>query len=166
MDHQIGVGLSHAATTVSIRWWPQSIMKKSLVTTSKFLSLVLRHKPEAIGMQLDADGWLDINALIENANEHGNAITARTPARGGCQERQTTLRAKRRWASHSRKSGTFDPGNKFESFSGDSPRQTLSLHRCTIPSIHPRAGALETLAKSRPSVFGPGNRCNCWYASW
>ncbi len=50
-------------------------MNKNLVSASKFLSLVLRHKPEAIGMQLDPDGWLDINDLIANANRHGNALT-------------------------------------------------------------------------------------------
>ena len=26
-------------------------------------------------MELDSDGWLEINALIRNANKHGNAIT-------------------------------------------------------------------------------------------
>ncbi|MBT6155717.1 MAG: RNA 2'-phosphotransferase [Planctomycetaceae bacterium] len=50
-------------------------MNKNLISTSKFLSLILRHKPETIGMQLDADGWLDINSLIENANKRGNNIS-------------------------------------------------------------------------------------------
>jgi len=50
-------------------------MDKNLITTSKFLSLVLRHKPDVIGMQLDPDGWLEINELIENANRHGNDIS-------------------------------------------------------------------------------------------
>ena len=31
---------------------------------SKFLSLVLRHNPESIGLILDAEGWADINAVI------------------------------------------------------------------------------------------------------
>ena len=47
----------------------------SVTKTSKFLSLVLRHKPETIGMQLDSDGWLEINALIRNANDHGKSLT-------------------------------------------------------------------------------------------
>ncbi len=50
-------------------------MNKKLVRTSKFLSLVLRHQPEVIGMKLDREGWLDIGRLIENANQRGNAIT-------------------------------------------------------------------------------------------
>ena len=48
---------------------------KSIVSTSKFLSLVLRHQPEVIGMTLDAEGWLDINALIAAANDHGTTMT-------------------------------------------------------------------------------------------
>ena len=42
---------------------------------SKFLSLVLRHQPAVIGMQLDIEGWLPIDELIENANKHGKPIT-------------------------------------------------------------------------------------------
>ncbi len=48
---------------------------KTLVSTSKFLSSVLRHQPEVIGMTLDAEGWLDINALITAANELGTKLT-------------------------------------------------------------------------------------------
>ncbi len=53
-----------------------SLVPENRITkTSKFLSLVLRHRPEVIGMQLDSDGWLEIDTLIKNANNHGNAIT-------------------------------------------------------------------------------------------
>ncbi|WP_153556368.1 RNA 2'-phosphotransferase [Roseimaritima sediminicola] len=48
---------------------------QTLISTSKFLSLILRHQPEAIGMTLDAEGWLDINALIAAANERGTRLT-------------------------------------------------------------------------------------------
>jgi putative RNA 2'-phosphotransferase len=48
---------------------------KSLTSTSKFLSLVLRHQPEVIGMQLDHEGWLPIDELIENANRKGNRLS-------------------------------------------------------------------------------------------
>ena len=33
--------------------------------TSKFISLILRHKPEAIGIQLDEHGWANVDELIE-----------------------------------------------------------------------------------------------------
>lgn len=45
--------------------------KQQLVKISKFLSLVLRHKPEAIGLQLDKQGWADIEKLIDKANQSG-----------------------------------------------------------------------------------------------
>lgn len=40
---------------------------RDLVAASKFLSLVLRHQPEVIGLSLDAEGWADIDALIRLA---------------------------------------------------------------------------------------------------
>lgn len=36
-----------------------------LTNTSKYLSLILRHKPEAIGITLDEHGWADVKLLIE-----------------------------------------------------------------------------------------------------
>lgn len=47
------------------------INDKQLTHISKFLSLVLRHKPETISIQLDQNGWTDINDLIEKANNYG-----------------------------------------------------------------------------------------------
>ncbi len=41
---------------------------------SKFLSLVLRHQPELIGIQLDQNGWADVAVLIEKINTHGIKI--------------------------------------------------------------------------------------------
>lgn len=46
-----------------------------LAKVSKFLSLVLRHQPEVIGMQLDSEGWLTIGELVGNANERGHEIS-------------------------------------------------------------------------------------------
>ena len=33
--------------------------------TSKFLSLVLRHNPKLIGIELDNNGWTNVNTLIK-----------------------------------------------------------------------------------------------------
>jgi putative RNA 2'-phosphotransferase len=49
-------------------------MSNQLNDISKFLSYILRHKPQAIGITLDGEGWVDIAALIEAANKCGNAI--------------------------------------------------------------------------------------------
>lgn len=47
--------------------------EKELADTSKFLSFVLRHKPEAIGIVLDREGWADIDKLILCA-QSGQAV--------------------------------------------------------------------------------------------
>lgn len=36
---------------------------------SKFLSYVLRHKPEKIGIKLGEDGWVDVKELIEKSKK-------------------------------------------------------------------------------------------------
>ncbi|MGN1457820.1 MAG: RNA 2'-phosphotransferase [Acutalibacteraceae bacterium] len=41
-----------------------------LTRTSRFLSLILRHKPEVIGITLDEHGWADIDELIDGINTH------------------------------------------------------------------------------------------------
>lgn len=42
---------------------------------SKFLSLVLRHKPETIGLMLDENGWADVSELLEKFNASGTTLT-------------------------------------------------------------------------------------------
>ncbi|WP_338803920.1 RNA 2'-phosphotransferase [Xenorhabdus griffiniae] len=41
---------------------------------SKFLSYVLRHQPESIGLVLDSEGWADIGTLIKCAANHGKRL--------------------------------------------------------------------------------------------
>lgn len=41
---------------------------------SKFLSLVLRHKPDQIGISLDANGWTDVDTLLTNLKAKGYRI--------------------------------------------------------------------------------------------
>ncbi|MEQ9887873.1 RNA 2'-phosphotransferase [Pectobacterium zantedeschiae] len=42
---------------------------------SKFLSYVLRHKPEAIGLTLSSDGWASMAELISGAAKEGRLLT-------------------------------------------------------------------------------------------
>lgn len=44
---------------------------KQMKKTSKFLSLILRHKPEAINICLDEHGWADVEELISGVNRTG-----------------------------------------------------------------------------------------------
>ncbi|MDX1946043.1 MAG: RNA 2'-phosphotransferase [Pirellulaceae bacterium] len=46
-----------------------------LLKTSKFLSLVLRHKPEEIGLTLDEQGWADVDELIRLVNQSGRSLS-------------------------------------------------------------------------------------------
>ncbi|HEY5773895.1 MAG TPA: RNA 2'-phosphotransferase, partial [Chitinophagaceae bacterium] len=46
-------------------------MGDQLKHISKFMSLVLRHKPEEIGLQLDEQGWANVNELIDKMNANG-----------------------------------------------------------------------------------------------
>ena len=41
---------------------------KQLTGTSRFISLILRHKPETIGITLDEHGWADVKELIDGIN--------------------------------------------------------------------------------------------------
>lgn len=36
---------------------------------SKFISMILRHKPEVIGITLDEHGWADVSALVNGVSE-------------------------------------------------------------------------------------------------
>ena len=41
----------------------------NLTKVSKFLSLVLRHKPEEIGIHINEHGWTDVQVLVENMTQ-------------------------------------------------------------------------------------------------
>lgn len=46
-------------------------MEQKLIKAGKFISLILRHQPEAVGITLDEHGWADVNALINGINQTG-----------------------------------------------------------------------------------------------
>ena len=50
-------------------------MNTQVVATSKFLSLILRHQPEKIGLVLDANGWADIDELLRLSAAKGRPLT-------------------------------------------------------------------------------------------
>lgn len=49
-------------------------MDNPLTATSKFLSFVLRHQPQAIGITLDSEGWVDLETLVAAATASGQAL--------------------------------------------------------------------------------------------
>ncbi|MCZ9839361.1 RNA 2'-phosphotransferase [Brachyspira hyodysenteriae] len=49
-------------------------LTKEEIKISKFVSLVLRHKPEYIGLELSKDGWANVYELIEKIKSKGRNI--------------------------------------------------------------------------------------------
>lgn len=51
------------------------VEEQRVVKISKFLSLVLRHKPETVGVRLDAGGWVGVEELLAACARHGRRFT-------------------------------------------------------------------------------------------
>jgi len=44
------------------------------VSTSKFISLILRHKPDTVGITLDGAGWVEVEVLLAALRKHGHPL--------------------------------------------------------------------------------------------
>ena len=51
---------------------------KDRTRLSKFLSLILRHQPEKVGLTLDEAGWVGVTELLDALTSHGHPITRET----------------------------------------------------------------------------------------
>jgi putative RNA 2'-phosphotransferase len=69
---------------------------------SKFLSMVLRHRPETIGITLDENGWTDVSFLLRQMNRNGfpispgkllQVVETNNKKRFAFSERKTRIRA-------------------------------------------------------------------------
>lgn len=49
-------------------------MEPSMKKLSKFLCLILRHKPEVVGITLDEHGWVDVDTLLAAVCKSGKKI--------------------------------------------------------------------------------------------
>lgn len=49
--------------------------EKRKTKISKFLSLVLRHKPEEIGLTLAENGWIEVADLLKACTDYGKPLT-------------------------------------------------------------------------------------------
>ncbi|MEN0052393.1 MAG: RNA 2'-phosphotransferase [Mucilaginibacter sp.] len=52
----------------------ETMKEKDIISISKFLSLILRHQPELIGIELDDHGWVNVDELLKQANAHGHSL--------------------------------------------------------------------------------------------
>jgi putative RNA 2'-phosphotransferase len=48
---------------------------RQLVKTSRFLSLILRHQPDKVGVTLDESGWVEVETLLRAVNENSRPLT-------------------------------------------------------------------------------------------
>lgn len=49
--------------------------EKDLIKISCYISMLLRHKPQAAGIGLDEHGWADVNELIKGVSENKAPLT-------------------------------------------------------------------------------------------
>ena len=52
--------------------------EKEIRRKSKYLSLVLRHQPETIGIELDESGWVEVEELLACLQRHGKTMSRET----------------------------------------------------------------------------------------
>ncbi|MGA8943789.1 MAG: RNA 2'-phosphotransferase [Thermoactinomyces sp.] len=95
-------------------------MKTSDVKHSKFLSKVLRHRPEMIGIQLDKNGWVNVEELLVACQQHGVSIDRETL------ERIVATNDKRRFSFS-------EDGQKIRANQGHSIPVDLDLEPITPP---------------------------------
>ncbi|HEX8272360.1 MAG TPA: RNA 2'-phosphotransferase [Longimicrobiaceae bacterium] len=120
-------------------------MDPSLVRASKFLSLVLRHKPEHIGIALDAAGWVGVDELLAAAGRSGFALDRATL------ERVVADNDKRRFAFS-------EDGACIRASQGHSVAVELGLEPQPPPDVLFHGTATRFLDSIRREGLKPGSR--------
>ncbi|MEM6782420.1 MAG: RNA 2'-phosphotransferase [Bacteroidota bacterium] len=120
-------------------------MRRVAKQTSKFLSLVLRHDPDRIGIALEAGGWTDTEALLDAANRHGVALH-RTLL-----EHVVATNAKQRFA-------LSDGGARIRANQGHSVHIDLGLTPVEPPAVLYHGTARKNLASIRAQGLVRGKR--------
>lgn len=113
--------------------------EKQNLRISRFLSLVLRHRPEVIGLTLDDNGWADVQSLIEKSN------TANVPLNMELLKDLVDNNSKKRFAFN-------EHFNKIRASQGHSIEVDLGLKGQIPPSVLYHG----TGSKSVPSILEKG----------
>lgn len=116
-----------------------------LVRVSKFLSLVLRHDPGAIGLALDGNGWADVDDLIRLADRHGKPLTR------PLLERVVADNDKKRFAFS-------DDGRRVRASQGHSVEVDLALPPADPPAVLYHGTASRSVESIRAEGLRPGSR--------
>jgi putative RNA 2'-phosphotransferase len=120
-------------------------MDPKLVPTSRFLSKVLRHAPESVGLTLDEAGWVDVEQLMEAAGRAGVALDRATL------ERVVGENDKQRFALSA-------DGLRIRASQGHSVPVELGLQPQTPPDVLYHGTADRNLDSIRRDGLRPGKR--------
>lgn len=118
---------------------------KSATALSKFLSLILRHRPELIGLTLDSQGWANIEELLTGARAHGVPLT---------HARLVDLVAQ----SDKQRFAVSDDGQRIRAQQGHSLAIDLSLNPQTPPGRLFHGTATRSIHAIRREGLRPGQR--------
>ena len=120
-------------------------MTRDLTGKSKFLSYVLRHRPESIGLTLDAQGWVLIDELLAKSAAIGNPI-----------DRQMLDEIV--GASLKRRFTVSEDGMRIRAAQGHSVDVDLALQPQTPPAVLYHGTALRFVAAIRAEGIKSGRR--------
>ncbi len=112
---------------------------------SKFLSYVLRHHPDSIGVELGSEGWADISELLTGAELSGFKITL--------DELRTVVRQ-----SNKQRFSFSDDGLWIRANYGHSITVDLSYSPAVPPDVLYHGTALRNLKAIRSNGLTKGNR--------
>jgi len=115
------------------------------VSTSKFLSLVLRHDPTALGITLDSNGWADVDELLALLNAKGKPLTREQL------DHVVSTNPKKRFAFN-------DDGTRIRASQGHSIEIDLALTPITPPDILYHGTATRFLDSIFEKGLIPGSR--------
>ena len=89
---------------------------------SKFLSLILRHQPEVVGLSLEENGWVEVEKLIKACSDYGKPFTRKEL------EEVVATNDKKRFAFD-------DTGKKIRANQGHSVEVEIEFEKRTPPAI-------------------------------
>lgn len=124
---------------------PSKNMNDHVVKTSKYLSMLLRHQPDKIGLVLDDNGWANVEELIAKANATGKSLSR------SLIERVVAENDKKRFA-------LSDDGMRIRASQGHSVEVDLALPPQTPPETLFHGTATRFVESIREKGLIPGNR--------
>lgn len=115
--------------------------RKELVRASKFLARVLRHDPDSVGIRLDPQGWVEVDALLSGCRRAGSPLSRAALGKvfEGNDKRRFVL---------------SPDGTRIRAWQGHSVQVELGLE----PRIPPAVLYHGTVGRFLPAIMGEGLR--------